>query len=302
MTLDCAIRPPDRIYTLQENRYRPSWSGFEPFINDEHAGIHEAVGDIRGWLGPADALKLYEMAYHCGGVMLEIGVFAGKSAVVQLRGALAACRDGRGPSPQFFGLDVSSQAIVDTQATLDALALGEFALLYRGDLRQFLYDLPITPTMVFVDGCHRYPGIWADLHALAHALPAGTPVLCHDYLGPEAGVRQAVTEWIRWGAFVPAGRFASSILLVVSGRHSVRRPRQLRPETFARLRAAVRARYESASNPSYREDVTDLARHARRELLDYYRALATCPGAGARSAATSPPLPPRSTHAAPVSG
>jgi len=264
--LECPISTPDIRHDLDKRVYRPSWKRSTPFINEEHEGIHGAVEEIRGWLAPADAFKLYEMAYHSGGVILEIGVFAGKSATVELRGAVAASRDGRGPTPQYFGLDVSPKAIVDGWETLEAQGLDSHALLYRGDLRQFFHDLPITPTMVFVDGSHVYPGIWADLHILSNVLADGTPVLCHDFVSKEPGVREAVTEWIDRGPFVPYGAFACSILLVANSKREPKAPRQLRSETFAQLRTDVRERYESAQTPGPRLDITDLTEVARQEL------------------------------------
>ena len=40
-------------------------------------------------------------------------------------------------------------------------------------------QLDIRPTMVFVDGDHRYEGIKKDLDTLSAFLEPGVPVLCH---------------------------------------------------------------------------------------------------------------------------
>jgi predicted O-methyltransferase YrrM len=62
-----------------------------PFINQTHhrlalSALHNSsdlidVG-IEGWLFRADALKLYEMAYYCGGDILELGTYKGLSTSI----------------------------------------------------------------------------------------------------------------------------------------------------------------------------------------------------------------------------
>jgi hypothetical protein len=77
------ITPPDLVRQDREGfGYLPSWSGRESFLNDEHRGIYLATKELPGWQDPADSEKLYELGYHCGGVILEIGVFGGRSALV----------------------------------------------------------------------------------------------------------------------------------------------------------------------------------------------------------------------------
>ena len=81
----------------------------------------------------------------------------------------------------------------------------------------------ISPTMVFVDGDHRYAGIKSDLALLARYVRPGVPVLCHDYLNPdngkpELGVRQAVDEWVQDGYARWMGGFGCSGLLDATGK------------------------------------------------------------------------------------
>ena len=38
---------------------------------------------------PGDTYKIYEMAHYCGDIILEIGKFSGRSAVVAVEGALS---------------------------------------------------------------------------------------------------------------------------------------------------------------------------------------------------------------------
>ena len=51
-----------------------------------------------------DSYKLYEMAYFAGEDMLEIGTFGGRSAVIELKGALR--NKNRREAPRFFGIDI----------------------------------------------------------------------------------------------------------------------------------------------------------------------------------------------------
>lgn len=291
------ICPPDRIHPDRPNRhgYAPSWSRPTLFVNDEHRSIYRATRDLPGWQDPGDSLKLYEMAYHSGSVILEVGVFGGRSAVVEVRGALAGARDRGLPPPQYYGVDIDPYSMPRSHKTLSDCGVSDRCVLFHGDLARFLREVPIVPTMVFVDGDHRYPGCWADLQILGRWLRAGTPVLCHDYAGIE-GVRRAVNEAIASGAFERIGQFAGSMLLRARG---VGRGRGyglgLSTAAFADLRDSLKARYFSPTPPSLRTDrhytpVRDLTAAARRELL---------PGrvASGRSrwpyaAPEEPPLPP----------
>lgn len=221
-----------------DGAYRPSWSGATGYLTDEHAGIWQATRDLQGWQLPADSEKLYEMAYHCGSVILEIGMFAGRSAVVELRGALQArTRNGK-PRPQFYGIDIDPCAVSRTYQTLHRADLTDYAVLFAGDLPGFHRAFPVTPTMVFVDGDHDFAGVWSDLHVLHSFLAAGTPVLCHDYTNPlYPGVKQAVDEWVRSGAYDNLGVFGCSALLRASSGCSGR-VQGLDPGAFDRARRA----------------------------------------------------------------
>jgi glycosyltransferase involved in cell wall biosynthesis/predicted O-methyltransferase YrrM len=275
------IKPPEIVVPDREGfGHAPSWAGSPEFLNDEHRGIYEATKDLPGWQDPADSQKLYELAYHNGAVILEIGVFGGRSAVVELRGALAAAREGGGRLPQFYGVDVDPGFVGRAGGAIAGAQLLDRCLLFHGDLAHFVREIPIVPTMVFVDGDHRYPGCWADLKILAELLAPGTPVMCHDY-GGIPGVRRAVDEWIECGAYRRMGQFAGSMLLRAVGagwragaaeRRSVSRGGcGLSTGIFETVRANLWNRYHSPTQPSLRKDrhytpVRDLTRLARQEL------------------------------------
>jgi glycosyltransferase involved in cell wall biosynthesis len=213
---------PDLIHAgkeAEDGDYRPSWSGVKDFVNDQHKAIFDETSALPGWQMPGDTLKLYELGYFAGDVILEIGTYGGRSATVELRGALANPK--RTQSPKFYGVDIDPGSIARTRQTLVDEKLDHYCHLYLGVLEGFLKRWKIIPTMVFVDGDHRYEGIAADIRLLAQMLPGGTPVLFHDFLNPENqegsyGVRKAVEEWIQSGDVRLAGFSGCSALVVVN--------------------------------------------------------------------------------------
>jgi len=263
-----------------------SWSARDGYINEEHRVIFEMTKDLPGWQHPRDSEKLYEMAYHSGQVILEIGVYGGRSAVVEIRGALAAWRErgaeGAGPAPQWYGLDVAPESITRSQRVIHAAGLERYALLYHGDLAAFLRDIPIVPTMVFVDGDHRYQGVWSDLNILRDHLADGTPVLCHDYMGP-TGVARAVEERVAEGAFEMLGIFGCSALLRCRRSHGPT-ARACPSETFDATRGALWQHYsERAANTSLRSLRTPV-----RTLTESIRQQLSAPGERRRASGRAP--------------
>ncbi|MDD5198748.1 MAG: methyltransferase [Terrimicrobiaceae bacterium] len=182
--------------------FRPSYRREQTFIDAGHEGIFDRTKDVPGWAMDGDSFKQYELAYHSGDLVLEIGTYGGRSAVCEILGALAnPAREGR---TFFYGVDISSESIRRTFDTLAAWKLTPYARLFQGNLEEFFAAYPISPTMVFVDGDHRYEGVKADCEMLTRMLDAGVPVLFHDFLNPENddgsyGVRQAALEWAESG-------------------------------------------------------------------------------------------------------
>jgi hypothetical protein len=185
---------PDRL----DRSIRPSWKANPGYLNDGHRRVFEETKNIPGWQWEADTHKLYEMGYFAGDVILDIGVYGGRSAVVELKGALS--NPTRKRKPQLFGLEPDPTAIKRSYETLEAFGVADHALLYRGDIDAFISEFSIGPTMVFVDADHRYEGVKRDLDGLSRLLAPGVPVFCHDYANQEdangeIGVRRAATEW-----------------------------------------------------------------------------------------------------------
>jgi hypothetical protein len=198
-----------------ETAYRPSWLGTGVYLNPDHAEIWEATQEIPGDLARAESEKLYELAYHSGSVILEVGTVAGRSAVVQLRGALRGHDERRVSRPQFYAVTPNLAGLTRTYQTLHEVGLSEYSLLFHGDLIHFHHRYRVTPTLVFVDGAHDYLGAWCELDLLRTFLAPGTPVLVHDYWS-YAGVKLAIDQWRTSGHYDFLGVFGSSALLRAS--------------------------------------------------------------------------------------
>ncbi len=205
--------PPDQAYPRDDladakvpERHRRSWSwyvsGYGEFITEQHQAIYEMTSHLPGWQTPGDSFKLYEMGFHAGDVMLEIGPFGGRSATVMLLGALH--NSNRSRPPEYYGIDINADSISRTRGMLAESKLGDRCHLFHGILQEFVQRWAITPTMVFLDGDHSYEGVAADLQTLTAYLRIGTPILVHDFLNVEnatgkIGVQRAALEWAAAG-------------------------------------------------------------------------------------------------------
>lgn len=252
--------------------YAPSWPGVDRlagpsgFINQEHQGIYEATKDLPGWQDPGDSLKLYEAAYFSGSVILEVGVFGGRSATVELRGALAAQKSNGGSAPQYYGVDPDLNVFSRAMETLRSEGLDGRAMLYMGDLRQFLSLVPIVPTMVFVDGSHEFEGVWADLETLSRNLAPGTAVMCHDYSNTDVPVKPAIDEWVQRGAYDMVSVSHNTAVLRATDLCGGRSPRGLSKDAFEHTKKALDHVYEHMKRPGPLPDVAHLTHRARFDL------------------------------------
>lgn len=208
---------PDIIYPRRHRTSVPSWSGTEQYLTAEHEKISQLTKGIDGWLADGDAYKLYEIGYHAGDVILEIGTYAGKSAVIEILGSRANPRRKR---TRWFGLDLDPKAIWRTRKTLEQWNLIQHARMFNSDLGNFIPAHVISPTMVFVDGDHKYEGVKEDIALLSQFLGRGVPVLFHDYLNPQTeGVQRACDEWEQTGHVKFMGCFGcSALFLTLRGR------------------------------------------------------------------------------------
>jgi len=150
--------------------------------------------------------------------------------------------------------------------TLRAQGLADRALMYIGDLRQFLAEIPIVPTMVFVDGSHEFEGVWADLESLSRWLVPGTAVMCHDYSNTDVPVKPAIDEWVERGAYELIGVSDNTAVLRTNESCQGETPRGLSEAAFRATIEAMAPVYENMKRPGPRPDVAHLTHAARLDL------------------------------------
>jgi hypothetical protein len=261
-----AIGPDLDQSKYSDGEIRPSWSRPDLYVDPGHRSIFERTDNIPGWQMPGDTYKIYELAHYCGDVILEIGTFSGRSAVVAVEGALS---NPERHSPCFFSIDISPGYVQRGYDSLAERGLDRYGAFFLGGLGPFIEEFSISPTMVFVDGDHRYAGIKSDLALLAKCVQPGVPILCHDYMNPdngkpELGVRQAVDEWVRDGFGKLIGVFGCSALLIATDKctgKSYDRPAAALAKLQARRAQFARMMMPS---PGFREWVASNVPFARR--------------------------------------
>jgi predicted O-methyltransferase YrrM len=156
------------------------WDG--TFLSESHERALELVESIPGMLYPADAQKLYELAWHAEGPILEIGTHKGRSTVL-----LATAQRDSGKENLVVTMDISHDFLAEARATIAAAGLGPRVVVVQGTRGALAGALPpMTPALVFVDGDHTYDGVARDLAALEAIVPAGGVIAMHDFGGYEA--------------------------------------------------------------------------------------------------------------------
>ena len=203
-----AVRHPESRLALDQLAtvhppYRPTYRFGADRIDAAHARLGESAmqGDIidlgiPGWLRPADALKLYELAYFSDGNVLEIGCYHGLSTRIQTDALRNA---GRGRT--LTSLELMADYVAEAERhTAGNAAFREFVV---GDARGSCAALRRdgrTFGTAFVDHSHTYELVHAACEDLKHLLNPGGFALFHDYNDernahdPEYGVFQATRD------------------------------------------------------------------------------------------------------------
>jgi hypothetical protein len=174
---------------------------------------------IEGWLLPADALKLYEMVYFCGGDVLELGTYRGLSASVALN---ASVNSGR--IDTIISIDLDPGAAGAGRATLDTRPGVERVFFFNTSGDEALCTFIKAKRrfrFCFIDHSHRYEHVRSAATLLPEILEPGAFFLWHDYNDPrnsmieceDYGVYQGVrdgldaTKFEFWGIFGCTGLF-----------------------------------------------------------------------------------------------
>ena len=196
------------------------------FINTLHSEIVRRRHDtgmidfgVEGWLLPADALKLYEMAYWSEGDIVELGAYRGLSAAVMNE----ACNE-RGGDTKIISIDLDTTAVELSRRTLQERAGGERAYFFQDDAASALRNLAAIKRrfgFAFVDHSHRYEHVFDACQLLHRVLDPGAFALFHDFNDPrngregedDYGVYQGVVDgllpgrWEFWGIYGCTGLF-----------------------------------------------------------------------------------------------
>lgn len=206
--------------------FRPTFSYRGDFINAEHAAFATCLTrqgmidiGIDGWLVPADALKLYEMAYFSGGDYMELGTFRGLSTSIMLRAAVAA-----GLANKILSIDLDPCAQDAGRATLAGMPGADRVLFFHTDGDEALATYRRANRLFdfcFIDHSHRYEHVLSACQVLHHVLRRGGFCMFHDYNdqrnarmdNDDYGVWQGVNDGLDkrrfefWGIFGCSGLF-----------------------------------------------------------------------------------------------
>lgn len=175
---DIAYPPDEKEGSAHLDHPRPSWSTNAGNCGAEFARISTTTAAaLPGWPDAEDSFKLFELGFHAGDVILEIGSSGGWSTAVALRGSLA--NSVRTMRPEYYGVASDATAIARARAAVSATEFGDCCHLIHGGLRDFVRDWAITPTMVLLDGDRPHESLTEDLLTLSGHLPTGTPLLVH---------------------------------------------------------------------------------------------------------------------------
>jgi predicted O-methyltransferase YrrM len=186
--------------------YRRTFDFPGEFIDAEHqaiASLPAPDGLIRitipGFLRPADALTLYELAYFAPGEILELGSAWGLSTSILCRAAASA---GRGR--KIWSIEKIPEFQRATRQTVDSLGLDGHYRSIPEDADQAFRQLLSHRNrfgLIFVDHDHRYPAMRRICAALGRLLVPGGFALFHDFndkrniSGPDDyGIYRAVCE------------------------------------------------------------------------------------------------------------
>ena len=214
---------PDKRFDMT---YQKTYLFPDEYITANHKGLVSRTNKtgmidigIEGWLLPADALKLYEMAFFCQGDILELGSYKGLSASVMNM----ACNDS-GKNSIIVSVDLDPEAVGISQQLLKETLGGERAHFFQDDAATGVRNLAAAKrqfAFAFVDHSHRYEHVLDVSQSLHRVVEIDGFALFHDFNDPrniakehpDYGVYQGAMDglksdrWEFWGIYGCTGLF-----------------------------------------------------------------------------------------------
>jgi predicted O-methyltransferase YrrM len=187
------------------------------FIDDDHRALSRLpveggliCGAVGGWLRPADALALYELAYFARGNTLELGTAWGLST-----GILCTAVRNAGTGGLVVSIEIERKFRRATSRAIRAAGLCDHHRMVggeAGDEVDALIRSGATFGAVFIDHDHAYGPTERICRQLDSALRTGGIALFHDLNDArnrtephEYGVHRAVAELLERPGYVLAG-------------------------------------------------------------------------------------------------
>lgn len=227
-------RHDDTFLTLEQTRtdmrfampYRKTFDFAGDAINKHHAELSARIAStgmidygVEGWLLPQDAQKLYELAYFCGGDILELGTYRGLSASVMS----SACHDS-GRENVIVSIDLDPDAIRHARANLRGRPGCDRVHIFQEEGATGVRNLAKAKrqfNFAFIDHSHEYDHVYEACKPLHRVLALGAFALFHDFNDgrnaapdqPDYGVYQGVLDGLDprrfefWGIYGCCGLF-----------------------------------------------------------------------------------------------
>jgi hypothetical protein len=165
---------------------RPTASGRPSFDQ-----TFRSIADVEGWMTRAQAVRLWDRssALRPGGVIVEIGSFHGRSAIVLATAAPEGVDvftidphggNDRGPH-EFEGYEVEAES--DHQiflANLERAGVRSRITHLRKYSADAVTDVPADVDLLYIDGAHRYAPARDDLVRYRGKVILGGTLLVHD--------------------------------------------------------------------------------------------------------------------------
>jgi SAM-dependent methyltransferase len=166
------------------------------FVDGRHRNLISKIDQngmidigVEGWLLPADALKLYELVYFCGGDVLELGTYRGLSTSIS-----AQASDAAGLNNVIVSIDLNPDETERARKNLAGRPGFERVHLFTVEageaVRHFANSKRIFD-FAFIDHSHTYEHVYDVCRSLHRVTRLGAFALFHDFNDPRNSAQDA---------------------------------------------------------------------------------------------------------------